>query len=589
MIVKTITKLEELPKLLTTEPTFCDIETGKLYVDTRLVQFYQPATDDTIYIFDVAPLGYKLNEYENNLNVIKEFLKPLHTVWYNASYDLGTLNMVTDKVDDLFYAVKTAYCEFQEFSLSVVTDKLGYQHLYKGLDKKKLQKAGFVKGAYLSQIQLQYSATDVYALSLMWQDAKIQHVINTNLAYKVDMLSQIYAVQYQQNGLVVDLETRGKLLDKANKEVIQLTAELPDGFNPNSYKQVRAYLGVEESDNEALVRYALSDRELAPKAKVIIDLKRALKEASYLESINFDKMYTKFNVAGAITGRFTSSGGDLINGFNAQQIPRQFQKLFKADTSCGRPDCGGDTCKHCTTVVDEDYSTLELRLACAIFGEPAMYEQLKNGEDLHTSMALAITGKKLHPDGVIKDSGLLTYGGTVSEYITTSDRTSAKGVNFGYVFGMSAATYQNYAFISYGVKVTIEEATKLREAYFKQYPKFRQYHNSVWNNFNKPSFFYETALGRKVKPRLGTDGINGPVQGSGAETTKLAVHYLIKEYPEALKYLYNVVHDAAYLRVPKCDKTLWLERLQKAMVKGWTEISKSKLFHFKDIPMPVGE
>jgi DNA polymerase-1 len=212
-----------------------------------------------------------------------------------------------------------------------------------------------------------------------------------------------------------------------------------------------------------------------------------------------------------------------------------------------------------------------------------MYSQLINGEDLHTSMALAITNKKLHPDGVIKSFG------TNDEYITSEDRTNAKGVNFGYVFGMSAATYQNYAFISYGVKVTIEEATKLREAYFKQYPGFRKYHNNVWNNFNKPSFFYETALGRKVKPRLGTDGINGPVQGSGAETTKLAVHYLIKEYPDAIKYLYNVVHDAAYLRVPRCDKALWLDRLQKAMVKGWTEISKSKLFHFKDIPMPVGE
>lgn len=590
MTVKTITKIDELPPLLTTEPTFCDIETEKLYVNTRLVQFYQPSTDDTIYIFDVAPLGYKSTDYETNLNIIKEYLKPLHTVWYNSSYDLGTLNIVTNKIDDLFYAVKTAYCEFQEFSLSIVTDKLGYQYLYAGLDKKKLQKAGFIRGAYLSQMQLQYSATDVYALSLMWKDNKIQNVIANNLAYKVDMLSQVYAIQYQQNGLIVDLDARCKFLDTSNNNVVKLSAELPVGFNPNSYKQVRAYLDIEESDHEALVNYALSEKALASKAKIIIDLKKALKEVSYLESINFDKMYTKFNVAGAITGRFTSSGGDLINGFNAQQIPRQFQKLFKADTYCGRQDCGGDSCKYCTTVVEEDYATLELRLACAIFGEEEMYRQLQEGEDLHTAMASIVTGKPVHPDGLQGDKYAASGLASVNiPFITYKDRNDAKAVNFGYVFGMSAATYQNYAFVSYGVKISMEDSIKLRDAYFRKYPKFKQYHNNVWNNFNKPSFYYETALGRKVKPRLGTDGINGPVQGSGAETTKLAVHYLIKEYPDTLKYLYNVVHDAAYLRVPKCDKALWLNRLQTAMVKGWTEISKSKLFHFKDIPMPVGD
>lgn len=591
MKVKIITTIEELPKLSTNEPTFCDIETEQLYVGTRLIQFYQPTTDDTIYIFDVAPLGYSQKDYNNILEQVKNYLKPLHTVWYNSSYDLGTLNLVTDKIDDLFYAIKTAYCQFMEFSLDKVVDKLGYGHLYKSLDKKSLQKSGFKKGAYLSQAQITYSATDVYALSLMWKDPKVQAVIENNLAYKVDMLSQAYAVTYQQNGLIVDLDNRNKYLSKAIEEIKEYSAILPVGFNPNSYKQVRDYLGIEESDHEALVKYALSDKELAPKAKAIIDLKRALKEKSYLESINYDKMYTRFNVAGAITGRFTSSGGDIPNGFNAQQIPRQFQKLFKADTEN-------------TTVVGLDYATLELRLACAIFNEPEMYRQLKDGEDIHTSMAKMVTGKPLHPDGLQGDKNAKSgMADVVYDYVTHKDRTDAKAVNFGYVFGMSAAKYQNYAFVSYGVKVTLEQATNMRNKYFEKYPQFKKYHDYVWSNYSKPSFFYETALGRRVKPKLGTDGINGPVQGSGGETTKMAVHFLIKEdcirlglnpntewhKCEVIKYLFNVVHDAIYLRVPKEENEVWRKRLAQAMVKGWTEISKSKLFAFKDIPMPVDE
>lgn len=577
MKIKLLTKIEELPQFLTTEPVFCDIETHGLYINTRLVQFYQPTLDDTIYIYDLAPIGYNKETYKDKLNTLITYMTDLHLVFYNASYDLGTLDLLPAKVDDLFYAVKTAYCEFQEFSLDKVVTKLGYGHYYNGIDKKLLQKQGFVLGAYLSQQQIKYSAIDVLVLSKMWEDTRIQNVINNNVAYAVDILSLRYAVQYQQNGLLVDLPKRNSMLIQSSDMVEKLTRELPEGFNPNSYKQVRAYLDTEESDHAALVSYALSDRELAPKAKVIIDIKRAKKEVSYLESINTDKMYTRFNPAGAATGRFTSSGGDMPFGFNAQQIPRQFQKLFKADTET-------------TTVIGLDYATLELRLACTIYGEPVMYKQLMNDEDLHTAMAAQITGKTLHKDGLQGDANAASGMSTnTSQYLTHKDRTDAKSANFGFVFGMSAKTYQQYAFVSYGISITLDEAVKLRTAYFTKYPKFKAYHEKVWNDYKKPSFYYETALGRRVKPKLGTDGINGPVQGSGAETTKLAVHYLVKEYPEALKLIFNVVHDAIYMRVAKEEEKLWEDRLAKAMVKGWEELLKSNICVYKDIPMPVAE
>lgn len=577
MNVKILTSLKDLPQFNPSQPVFCDIETQGLYINTRLIQFYQPTLTDDIYILDLAPIGYNKNTYEKLLSDTVEYMSTLHLVFYNASYDLGTLNLVPAKIDDLFYAVKSAYPEFMEFSLDKVVLKLGLGNLYAGLDKKLLQKQGFILGAYLSQAQLKYSATDVLALAKIWSFPKVQDIISNNMAYKVDILSLSYAIQYQQNGLLVDLHTRNKELQRASEEVEKLNKELPDGFNPNSFVQVRKYLQTEDSDHDALVEYALSDRPLANKAKVIIDIKKAKKEVSYLESINTDKMFTRFNVAGAITGRFTSSGGDLPFGFNSQQIPRQFQKLFKADTNT-------------TAVVGLDYATLELRLACTIFGEQVMYKQLLDGEDLHTSMAKAITGKELHPDGLqgAKDaaSGMATAS---YDYITHKDRTDAKSANFGFVFGMSAKKYQNYAFTSYGISVSLEEAVALRQAYFTKYPTFKAYHAKVWDAVGKGGYVYRTALGRRVKPKLGTDAINGPVQGSGGEATKLAVHYLVKEYPEALQYIFNVVHDAIYLRVPKEDKILWRKRLAKAMVTGWNELLKSPLCIYKDIPMPVDE
>jgi len=290
---------------------------------------------------------------------------------------------------------------------------------------------------------------DVYALSLMWEDRKVQDVLSNNMAYKVDMISQAYALIYQQNGLQLD-----------RVEYAEWSQKLPRDLNVNSYQQVRKYLGTEESNAEALITYALSEKPLAWAAEAIIKTKKYKKEISYLTSVNFDQMITKFNVAGAISGRFTSSGGSLENGFNAQQIPRQFQYLFNADL-------------HDTTCIGLDYSTLELRLACTLFGSEHMYKQLMDGEDLHAAMAMFTSGKGMHPDGLVEDevilNGLTTENQEKLKWISKNDRQFAKGINFGYVFGMSAKKYVGYAFTIFGIKVSLEESTRLRNAYFKLY------------------------------------------------------------------------------------------------------------------------
>ena len=568
-VIKTMVQTRELlDRYNNDEPTFCDIETDGLYGYTRLIQLHQK--NDKVYILDMDHL---------DLIEVKDLLSPLHTVWYNASYDLGTLNMTTNKVDDLFYLVKTAYPQFMEFGLAKVVAKLTRlglleNNLYDGLDKSSLQKSGFIKGARLSLAQLRYSAIDVYVLGLMYDFKKIT-LAQSNLAYKVDMLSLNYAIHYQQNGIIVNRQLRADSMVKDQDLIDKYKAMLPATLNPNSSPQVREFLGTEKANRETFTRLALDKAHpMSEYGNIFIELKKAMKRKKYLQDLPFDKVYTKFNVAGAQTGRFTAKGGDLADGINAQQIPRMLQKIFQADTED-------------TVVVDIDYSTLELRLACAIYNEPEMYKQFKSGADLHTETAVMSTGKKLHPDGltgsVYDDKKKIN----TTPYVSFADREKAKAVNFGFVFGMSAKTYVDFAFLNYGIEVSYENALAIREKYFNKYKGMAKYHKNVWDNFKNPNFVYTTALGRRVKPKLGTDAINGPVQGSGAECTKLAIHYLIKEHPKALDYIFNVVHDAVYLRVPKEDKELWTTRLKTAMLKGWTELSKSSLFHYSDIPMPM--
>jgi len=177
--------------------------------------------------------------------------------------------------------------------------------------------------------------------------------------------------------------------------------------------------------------------------------------------------------------------------------------------------------------------------------------------------------------------------GKKPEEVSKDDRTKAKAVNFGFVYGMSAKKFMDYAFDNYGLTLTIDEAGQWRNTYFRMYPQIAMYHKYIWEHYKDPGFFVSTALGRKIAPKLGTDALNVSVQGSGAECTKLAIHYLVKENPEYLGYITNVVHDSIKLEVPGHLKDEAIKKLEAAMLKGWDELIKSSLCKFKDIPMLV--
>ena len=585
-----IKSVEDFPKFYLDKPVHVDTESGGLYVDIRLIQLYQPEYKlDTVYFLDTDII---------KLDTCKELIKPLHTTYFNAPYDCGALNMTSAKIDDLQKAVKIAYPEFQEYALDIVAKKMGYAHFYEGLNKKELQKARFLPGAYLSHEQKKYAAVDVLILAEIWKDKKVQDVIANNLAYKVDMLSLEYCVQYQQNGIPVHRENLLKQIEENTSDVIKYQLEIDtyikdqydleyrnpsdikytiswkgkllnsvltrfeifdllykEGtFKVNSWQKTRLLFQSIESDAPFLLRQAGEGIEIA---KSILYCRRAGKQLSYMESIKpFEKMYTKFKPGGAATGRFTADGGDLKDGFNAQQIPRKLKHIFGVSEDSGK------------ILVGADYATLELRLAAAIYEDKNMYDKLMNGADLHTETAKAMIGH---------------------DNWTKTDRQNAKPVNFGYTFGMGIATFIEMAFNDYGLVFTENEAKEFRKKFFDTYPAIARYHNNIWNKMQQGNYIYSTALGRRTMPMLGTDAINGPVQGTGAECTKLAIRYMCKENPDTVKKIINVVHDSITMCIDNTPEEIayWSELLRSCMVKGWTEISKCPIMKFKDIPMNV--
>ncbi len=485
-----------------------------------------------------------------------EFVKKHHTIWYNFSFDGGTFTHQADrdfgldyKVDDLFYAARTAYPEKPRYGLDIIHDDLGMNFYDKSLDKKVMQKSftyvASKKARKATPDQINYGKADVLTLRELWKQKEIQRVVKNNKAYKLDIQSLKYSLIYQRNGIPVrrDLlhKEQEKLVDTIESNRIKL-----DGLNCQSPKQVSEALGVTSSNKETLVKLMSEGNDLA---KVVYEQRRLLKAQKMLETWDFDKVHTFFNPAGTITGRFSASGGDVGNGYvNTQQISRQYQYLF-----------------HSTDKVtfEVDYSTAELRAGCSIMNDKKMYEELMGGADLHIESA--------------KLTGI--------ENPTREDRQKGKAVSFGLIFSMSAPSFKEYAFVNYGVKFSSRKSKKIHAAYHDKYKGISAYHRHCWSNYKTLPF--ESAMGRRNVCRLGTDASNYATQSTIAEATKFAVHFLIEKNPKALKYIVNVVHDAVYLDVPEKDFGKWAKRLQKAMVKGWVEVCKSDIMNFKDIPMPV--
>lgn len=530
----------ELPRFKVDEPIFLDTETDGLYGQVRLLQLFQPSAGEPVIIDYVT--------YEDNFEALKLELQKHWIVCHNATYDMTVLGIVPKQLDDTLYLARHAFLKLDSYSLDRIVIACGLGNLYADIDKKELQKSNFSLDAILQPEQYKYAELDVRALAGIWEKLKSYRDI---VAYQVDMLSMLYAVQYQRNGIGVNKEL--VMNDFQDTEDKIKTNELKlNGLNVNSPKQCKEALGADTTDKSALLRLISQGSELA---KLIFEQRRLIKRRTMLESYMYDKVYTIFNVAGAVSGRFTASGKGIKQGINGQQIPRSCKYFFHNAS----PEIA---------TIEADYSTLELRLAATIFGDNNMRMQLVEGKDLHREVAARLLAKQ--PEEVIKD-----------------DRTKAKAVNFGFVYGMSAKRFMDYAFDNYGLTLDIYEAGKWRNTYFNMYPQIALYHKYIWEHYKDPGFYVQTALGRKIAPKLGTDALNVAVQGSGAECTKLAIHYLVKEQPKYINYITNVVHDSIKLEVPKGIVDEAKASLEKAMLKAWDELITSSLCKFKDIPMLV--
>ncbi len=343
---------------------------------------------------------------------------------------------------------------------------------------------------------------------------------------------------------VVEMELNGVAFDRERALRVLSETDFPKdfGFNPNSPQQILDYFKQQGIHLSSTSRSALKELN-HPMAQKLLDYRKITKGLEYLkkwiELCDGGRLYPSFHQLGAATGRFSCSSPNL------QNVPKgsEFRNLFIAPEGHVLVDC--------------DLSSIELRIMAWLSRDPTMVKAFNENLDLHRITAAAVSGK------------------TVEE-IAKPERQMAKAINFGFIYGMGAETFQLYAKDNYGTEFTLEEAERARNIFFQTYPKILDYHTRIkrlepglWYlpEGEKPMIIVRCASGRArvfdPKEFAFTRAVNHPDQGTGADMIKEA---LTRLYRDTNYKIILTVHDEIMLEVPEDEAETAKEVLRNIMI-----------------------
>jgi DNA polymerase-1 len=208
------------------------------------------------------------------------------------------------------------------------------------------------------------------------------------------------------------------------------------------------------------------------------------------------RVHTDYMQTVAATGRLSSNNPNLQNIPIRTERGRQIRKAFIARDEN-------------YTLLSADYSQIELRIIAALCGEENMIKAFQQGEDIHKSTAAKVFNVPL-------------------EEVTKEQRSHAKTVNFGIIYGVSAFGLSNQTSLSRA------ESAALIEAYYITYPKLKSYIQEQIESARENGFV-QTILGRRrylkdinsanaiVRGAAERNAVNAPIQGSAADIIKIAM------------------------------------------------------------------
>ena len=240
------------------------------------------------------------------------------------------------------------------------------------------------------------------------------------------------------------------------------------------------------------------------------------------------RIRTNFQMTVTATGRLSSTEPNLQNIPTRTELGSEMRRMFVADDGC--------------VLVDADYSQIELRLLAHMAGDEVMQHAFLSGADFHTVTAANV----FH---------------VAPEDVTSQMRSSAKAVNFGIVYGISAFS------LSQDIGVTVAEAKDYMDRYFATYGGVKDYMDGIVEKAKEQEYVETLLHRRRALPELKSSNfnlrafgervaLNMPIQGTAADVMKLAmvrVHRRLKEEKLCARLIMQV-HDELIVECPETER-----------------------------------
>ena len=365
------------------------------------------------------------------------------------------------------------------------------------------------------------------------------------------------------NGFLVDDNQSKEFADKLGEKIDALTNEIymlaGEEFNINSPKQLGVIL-FEKLELKPVKKtktgYATNAdvleklRDKHPIVNFIMEYRQLAKlKSTYCDGLtavvnpNTHRIHSVFTQTVTVTGRLSSTEPNLQNIPTRTELGREIRKMFVA--------------KDGYVLVDADYSQIELRVLAHIANDETMINAFRNNEDIHAVTASQVLGIPL-------------------EDVTKEQRSSAKAVNFGIVYGIGEFS------LAQDLHISVKEAKAYIESYLEKYHGVRNYMESIKEQAKKDGYV-KTMLNRiRYIPELKSPNynirqfgervaLNTPIQGTAADIIKLAMvrvdNRLINEGLKSKLILQ--VHDELIVEAHKDEvdkvKQILSEEMQGAM------------------------
>ena len=382
---------------------------------------------------------------------------------------------------------------------------------------------------------------------------QLHQTLITKLQEQPSLLSLYQDIEMPLLSVLSRIESNGVLIDTGmlSQQSLELASQIVSleqaahesaghAFNLGSPKQLQTILydqlklpirkktpkGQPSTEESVLQELALE----YPLPKLILDYRSLSKlKSTYTDKLPLQvndktgRVHTSYHQAVAATGRLSSSDPNLQNIPIRSEEGRKIRQAFIAPAGY--------------KILAADYSQIELRIMAHLSGDAGLLKAFSAGEDIHKATAAEVFGVAL-------------------EDVTTDLRRSAKAINFGLIYGMSAFG------LAQQLGIDNSRAKSYIDLYFARYPGVKNYMDNIRAQAHDQGYV-ETLLGRRLYlPEIKSKNaarrqyaertaINAPMQGTAADIIKLAMistdQWLFKDKPDAKMIMQ--VHDELVFEV----------------------------------------